>query len=545
MMKKVLNLLTALVMVISLAGVLPVMTAMAEISGDYEYTVLYDGTVEITGYTGSETEIEIPSEINGKAVTSIGDFTFTGCDSLTSVTIGNNVTSIGDFTFTGCYNLTSVTIPDSVTSIGNSAFVNCESLTSITIPNSVTSIGEAAFLSCENLIEINVDSNNTNYSSENGVLFNYDKTELIQYPMGNIQTTYTIPNSVKSIWDNAFWGCTSLTNITIPNSVTSIGYDAFANCSLTSVTIPNSVTNIGGSAFNWCDSLTEINVDSDNNDYSSQDGVLFNYDKTELITYPRGKTQASYTIPKSVISIGNEAFKWCTSLTNITIPNSVTSIGNSAFSKCTSLTSITIPDSVTNIGGSAFEYCESLTNVTIGNSVTSIEDDAFYFCFDLTIKCYKGSYAEQYAIENDLKYELLDGSKTPNNPNNNQSNKPNNNSNKPNKTVSPTNNKKTNPSTNKVTVPKPAKVKSVKLTAKKKRLNVQWKKVSGATGYEVMYAKNNKFKGKKTVKVKKNKVTLKRLKSNKKYFVKVRAYKTVNGNISYGKWSKVVKKKVK
>ena len=102
------------------------------------------------------------------------------------------------------------------------------------------------------------------------------------------------------------------------------------------------------------------------------------------------------------------------------------------------------------------------------------------------------------------------------------------------------------PSATKVTAQKPAKVKSVKLTAKKKKLNVSWKKVNGATGYEVMYATNNKFtKNKKTVKVKKNKVTIKRLKSKKKYFVKVRAYKKEKGSTKYGKWSKAVKKKVK
>ena len=165
MMKKVLNLLTALVMAVSLVGVLPVMTAMAETSGNYEYTVLYDGTVEITGYTGSETEIEIPSEINGKAVTSIyGDVygAFYDCDSLTKVTIPNSVKSIGMCAFRFCDSLKTIIIGNSVTIIGNMAFDSCTSLTSITIPNSVINIGKSAFEYCSSLTNITIPDSVTN-----------------------------------------------------------------------------------------------------------------------------------------------------------------------------------------------------------------------------------------------------------------------------------------------------------------------------------------------------------------------------------------------
>ena len=230
-----------------------------------------------------------------------------------------------------------VTIPEtvtyngttySVTSIGNYAFTDCYSLTSITIPNSVTSIGWYAFSGCSSLTSINVDVNNPNYCSIDGVLFNKDKTTLIQYPIGNTRTEYTIPNSVTSIGEYAFRDCSSLTSITIGNSVTSIGRSAFYDCSsLTSITIPNSVTSIGDYALGYCSSLTSI------------------------------------TIPNSVTSIGDYAFWYCSSLTSITIPNSVTSIGSSAFEGCSSLTSITIPKSVTSIGDYAFAYCSSLTTV--------------------------------------------------------------------------------------------------------------------------------------------------------------------------------------
>ena len=161
---------------------------------------------------------------------------FSGCSSLKSVTIPNSVTSIGELAFQNCSSLTSITIPNSVTSIGYYAFGGCSSLTSITIPNSVTSIGERAFADCSSLNLINVDINNPNYCSIDGVLFNKDKTTLIQYPIGNNRSEYTIPNSVTSIGEWAFAWCSSLTSVTIPNSVTSIGEYAFYKCSsLTSV----------------------------------------------------------------------------------------------------------------------------------------------------------------------------------------------------------------------------------------------------------------------------------------------------------------------
>ncbi len=188
----------------------------------------------------------------GNSVTSIGKSAFADCSSLTSVTIGNSVTSIGDYAFEGCSGLTSMTIPNSVTSIGDWAFDGCSGLTSITIPKSVTSIGDVPFLLCSNLKTIDIDADNPNYSSERGVLFNKDKTTLIQCPGGK-QGTYTIPNSVTSIGDFAFAQCYALTSIEIPNSVTSIGEYAFYLCSgLTSVIVGNGVKEIVSPTFAGC-----------------------------------------------------------------------------------------------------------------------------------------------------------------------------------------------------------------------------------------------------------------------------------------------------
>ena len=306
------------------------------------------------------------------SVTEIGDSAFSGCASLTSITIPDGVTSISNGAFSGCTSLTSITIPDSVTSIGYSAFRGCASLTSITIPDSVTSIGEGAFSYCASLTSITIPDSVTSIGEG---AFSYCAS----------LASITIPNSATKIGGSAFDGCISLTSITIPDSVMSIGNYAFRGCaSLTSITIPNSVTNIYYSAFSGCTSLTAINVATGNQNYVSVNGVLYNKNKTKLICYPAGKKDKSYSILDSVTEIGDSAFSGCASLTSITIPDGVTSISNGAFSGCTSLTSITIPDSVTSIGGSAFRGCTSLTSITMPDSVTSIGGSAFGGCTSLT-----------------------------------------------------------------------------------------------------------------------------------------------------------------
>ena len=367
-------------------------------------------------YCSSLTSINIPD-----TVTSIGDYAFIGCSGLTSITVSDNnmyyksidgvlfdknvqriiaypcgkssnyytipdtVTSIGGIAFRDCSSLESITIPDTVTSIGSYAFYGCSSLTSIIIPNAVTCIGDYAFFCCTSLTSITVSDNNMYYKSIDGVLFDKNVQRIIAYPWGKSSNYYTIPDSVTSIGDFAFFGCSDLTSITIPDSVTSIGDFAFFGCSdLTSITIPDSVTFIGGGAFSSCTGLTSITVSDNNKYYKSIDGVLFDKNVQKIIAYPCSKSSNYYTIPGSVTSIGDRAFYNCSRLTSIDIPDSVTSIGDSTFSYCSSLTSITIPKSVTSIGGYTFEGCSNLNSITIPDSVTSIGEYAFWYCSGLT-----------------------------------------------------------------------------------------------------------------------------------------------------------------
>ena len=391
-------------------------------AGDFTYTNI-NGAIIITGYTGAGGDIGIPRTIAGLPVVSIGDGAFDYNGSLTSVTIPNSVTNIGNYAFDYCYNLSSIMLGNNVASIGSGAFEECYGLTNATIGNYVASIGDYAFSECSSLTAITVAALNSSYSSVDGVLFNQEQTLLIQFPAGNPEGDYTIPDSVTSIGDyafedctgvtnvtmdnsviyigmGAFWGCNGLTTVAIPNNVTSIGQSAFGYCSgltnvtmgssvasigdsafwgcssLTTVVIPKNVTSIGDYVFYDCSSLTAITVDPADLYYCSPNGVLFNHSQMTLMQYPEAKA-GSYTIPSSVTSLAYCAFQSCTNLTSLTIGNNIASIGNYQFDDCSSLASVTIGNGVTSLGFDAFVGCTSLASVTIPGHVTSIGSEAF------------------------------------------------------------------------------------------------------------------------------------------------------------------------
>ena len=330
-----------------------------------------DGTaITITGSNPKATgTLVIPSAINGLPVTSIGEWAFDACRGLTNVTIPSSVTSIGESAFSDS-GLTTIMIPNSVTSIGEGTFYGCTGLTRVTIPSSVLFIGESALADCSRLVSVTVDLANPAYSSSDNVLFNRKQTSLVAFPAGKTGV-YTIPNSVTSIGDSAFFACGGLTSITIPSSVISIGDSAFEYCNaLQTLTIPSSVTSIGYYAFS--DSgLTSITIPGSVTSIGD-----YAFDGSDFLT--------NVTILNGVTSIGESAFDGCSGLTSVTIPSSITSIGYGAFAYCSGLTSVTLPSSITSIGIYAFSECTGLTSVTLPSSVISIGDFAFESCDGLT-----------------------------------------------------------------------------------------------------------------------------------------------------------------
>ncbi|MGN0594866.1 MAG: leucine-rich repeat domain-containing protein [Hominimerdicola sp.] len=278
---------------------------------------------------------------------------YTGSDSIVNIPSkidGKNVTYLY-YTFQDNTNLTSVNVPEGVTHM-NGAFRGCTNLTNVNIPDSVTTL-EDTFMNCTSLTSIN------------------------------------IPNSVTSMY-RAFSGCTSLTSVNIPDSVTSMDY-TFSDCtSLTSIDIPDGVTNMCYT-FSDCTSLTSVNI---------SDSVTYIFGAFSGCT-----NLTNVSIPNGVTNM-TSAFWGCTSLTSVDIPDSVVYMSN-AFSGCTSLTNVNIPDSITNIDYWTFSNCTNLKSVTIPDSVTEIHSTAFENCPNLTIRCYKGSYAETYAIENNIPYKII------------------------------------------------------------------------------------------------------------------------------------------
>lgn len=344
-------------------------------------------------------------------VTAIGDSAFYWCRSLTEVTIAGSVITIAEEAFYDCRMLSKVTIEDGVKEIGDNAFGRC-SLENIYIPATVENIDGTPFARNSDC-KINVDSNNPYYSSYNGVLFNKERTVLLECGYSS-NGVYTVPKGVKSIGDYAFERC-DIREIRLPDSLVSIGRLAFWGTKLSKpVIIPKNVERIEAGAFgNLEGTLKEFRVDKHNACFCAVDGVLYNKDKTKIIAYPNAKNGQEYNIanevsdigeyafcgaeyltkiniPNSVIEIGDSAFEYCTQLLEMNIPEGITEINDGLFCECINLKKVTIPDGVTVIGAGAFDGCMALKEITIPNSVTKI-NYAFWECDNLTAIYYYGS----------------------------------------------------------------------------------------------------------------------------------------------------------
>lgn len=327
MKKRILAMLSAVVM----SGTLSLMVvpssslsagaAESQTYGDLTYKN-YGSWIEITDCDTSAVSVEIPDKIDGKTVRDIGKNAFSGCSELSQIIIPDCVKNIKQSAFNGCSNLTAIDLPDNLTTIDVCAFANC-----------------------------------------------------------------------------------GFTEVIIPESVVIIDRLAFAATPITTITIPKNVETIGEGAF-FCGpwgkgTLTEINVDTENTSFSVKDGVLFNYDKTELLCYPAGKKDTEYIMPETVTKLYVYAFDCCVNLEHVTISDHVKIIPENAFADCLNLKEITIPDSTTLIDNVAFGGCSQLVSVYMPKSIESISYSAFQFCSSLTDVYYAGTEEEWNKIEND------------------------------------------------------------------------------------------------------------------------------------------------
>ena len=340
-MKNVINKIIVTLFVITLVttvfNILP--KSLSNSNGDYTYDVRDDGTIEITKYNGSTSNLNIPSTIDGKQVSYIGSDSFRGNKYLNSVTIPDSVKVIKPRAFAECSNLSTLKFGKNVEKIYDYVFFQTN-ITEITLPEKLNHISGIAFLGNFVIKNINVDTKNTNFSSSNGIVFSKDKKKIVLYPQGKTEKAYTIPSTVEEICDSAF-SYAQVESITIPSSVKKFGNYVFSSTSITSITIPSTVTEMGYGPVADCQKLISANIQS----------------TVKVLPY--------------------DMFNGCTSLKNVTLNDNIEEIYNRAFYGCKSLSNITLPKNLKKIDAGSFYECSNLNNIKIPSGVRYISNSAF------------------------------------------------------------------------------------------------------------------------------------------------------------------------
>ena len=354
-MKNVINKIIVTFFVITLVttvfNILP--KSLANSNGDYTYDVRDDGTIEITKYNGSASNLNIPSTIDGKQVSYIGSDSFRGNKYLNSVTIPDSVKVIQPRAFAECSNLSTLKFGKNVEKIYDYVFFQTN-IKEITLPEKLNHISGIAFLGNCVIKNINVDANNKNFSSNNGIVFSKDKKKIVLYPQGKTEKAYTIPSTVEEICDSAF-SYAQVESITIPKSVKKFGNYVFSSTNIKSITIPSTVTEMGYGPVADCQKLISANIQS----------------KVKVLPYDMFNGCASLknvTLNDNIEEIYNRAFYGCKSLSNITLPKNLKKIDAGSFYECSNLNNIKIPSGVRYISNYAFN-----NNTTLDISATKLE----------------------------------------------------------------------------------------------------------------------------------------------------------------------------
>ena len=422
--------------------------------GDYKYSIV-DNNAVIDKYTGSNSTVIVPDNIDGYDVTGIGNYAFAGCTNIKDIKLPETLESIGYMAFGNCTGLESIKIPSKVKTIGQNAFWCCSNLKEINLPEGIENIG-SDFIKETKIEKIKIPKS---LKSGSSALYGANELKKVEFEEGtetiisgicsvdyseNKIEEIIIPDGVTEIESVAFAGCKNIKDIKLPETLESIGYMVFGNCTgLESIKIPSKVKTIGQNAFWCCSNLKEINlpegIENIGSDFiketkiekikipkSLKSGSSALYGANELkkvefeegtetiisgicsVDYSENKIE-EIIIPDGVTEIESVAFAGCKNIKDIKLPETLESIGYMAFGNCTGLESIKIPSKVKTIGREAFEYCSNLKKIILPESVESIGTDAFSGCNEeFTIYGYEGTYAQQYANENNIPFKLVD-----------------------------------------------------------------------------------------------------------------------------------------
>lgn len=365
---------------------------------------LYDTYAEVGATNKSIVTADIAAEVNGVPVTTVRKQGFMMCRNLTKVTIPEGITTLETQAFASCA-FAQITLPDSLTTIKSNAFSLCTSLTELHIPAQVKTIGNCAFSDCSSLQKFTVADENSNFSEREDVLYSKDGTTLIWYPSAKSNSSFVIPDIVKTVSGFAFLGAENLEEITISDNVQNLGIDTFAHCTaLQQCTIPEGITTLSSCLFFGCSNLSSVQIPDTVT--TIQDSVFSGCTALQQIT-----------LPETVTELGKCTFQNCTALETFTIPEQVTKLEDNLFTGCSSLKSIVVPASVTEIGEAVFSQCSSLEEITILNPNCVLFDDAETICnalaedgspiFSGIISGYEGSTAQAYAEKYGLRFHSL------------------------------------------------------------------------------------------------------------------------------------------